>query len=442
MRLSRIALLSLAALATALASVAILVWVAARTSWIEHRIAAVLSGEIGVPVAVGELAIGYFPSPYVAATDVVLGPAPGADAPTATLAALRVELPWKTVLGRALQVERIEVASPVVNLAVDEAGRDNWTALVDGFAELGDGDDESGPVDWSVGVLELSAGTLGFGDARDGTAVSLTAIAVEARDVAPRERFGLKSRAAGQVGEYTFHAAVDGWIRLDPDTDSYAGEQWSFRGWLGGGELGLGGVELAGGVKSLAADLAAGTVDVQGLEFEGLGLRAGGELSVTGLDSAPSVAFSIETEPFAPRAVANSVNRPLPETASPAAFARAELSVRGRSDAVSGWSIDQLAGQLDDSRFEGSAVLPAGGGEPPRLRLDVDRIALDGYLPPDTGESATPQEIFTAMVDALNALDIDAEITVGRAEAAGAAVQGLRIRVEPDDRAPPAADGS
>lgn len=441
MRPSRVALLSLVVLAIILVAIAAFAWGAARLAWTERRIAAALAREIGVPVAIGDLAVGYFPSPSVEASEVVVGPVPGAHVPTVTLAALRVELPWRTVLGRAVRIERIEVASPVVNLAVDEAGRDNWAALVDGLAALAGDDEAAGPTDWSIGAVELSAGTLGFRDARDGTDVALTGLAVETRDVAPREPFTFKSRAAGQAGAHTFHAAVDGWVRVDPDAGAYGGEALSFRGWLGGGELGLGGIELAGGARSLAADLAAGTLDARGLDFEGLGLRASGECSVIGLGASPSVAFVIATEPFAPRAVANSLNTPLPATASPAALARAEVRAQGRYDATEGLSIDQLEGQLDDSRFEGSATLPAGEA-PPRLRLEVDRIVLDGYLPPDTGEPATPQEIFTAMVDSLRALDVDAVITVGRAEAAGAVVKGLRIAVEPGEPAPAASTGS
>jgi len=446
MRASRLVLLSLAVLATALVAVAALVWAVARASWIERRIAEALSRDVGVPVAVGDLAIGYFPSPALEATDIVLGPVPGvaAPTPTVTLAALRVEPPWRTVLGRAWRLERIEVASPVVNLAVDEAGRDNWTALVDGIAALGgEPDDEqagAAAADWSIGTLELAAGGLNYRDARDGTAVALTGIAVEAQEVAPREPFALKSRAAGQAGGHTFHAAVDGWLRVDPDSGSYVGEQLSFRGWLGGGKLGLGGVELAGSAKLLAADLTAGMLEAEGLGFEGLGLRARGECSVTGLDTSPLVVFMIATEPFAPRAVANSLNTSLPETTSPAAFARAGFSARGRFDEAAGWSIEQFQGQLDDSRFEGSATLPAGEATP-RLRLDVDRIVLDGYLPPDTDDPATPQEAFAGMVDALRELDVDAEITVGRAEAAGAVVKGLRIDVETDTQAPGAGEG-
>jgi len=316
---------------------------------------------------------------------------------------------------------------------------------VDGIATLGgepDGEQAGAMVaDWSIGMLELVAGALNYRDARDGTAVALTGIAVEAQEVAPREPFAMKSRAAGQAGGHTFHAAVDGWLRVDPDAGSYVGEQLSFRGWLGGGKLGLGGVELAGGAKSVAADLAAGTLDARGLDFEGLGLRASGECSVSGIGASPSVAFAIAAESFAPRAVANSLNAPLPATASPSALARAEFRAHGRYDDVDGLLIEQFEGELDDSRFVGNAALPVGEA-PPRLRLDVDRIVLDGYLPPDTGEPATPQEIFTEMVDSLGAFDVDAVITVGRAEAAGAVVKGLRIAVEPGERAGAESTGS
>lgn len=431
MRSSRVALLSLAGLAIALVSVALLSWLLARSAWSEGRLAGWLAERLGVRVALRELAIGYFPTPWAEVGGVVLGAGPDEASPVVLeVEGARVELPWRTVLGRSLRIDDLALTAPGLHLAIDESGEASWTALVEGIASFGDGKEGKA---WSIGRIELAAGSLGYRDARSGTVLDLTGIALSASDVAPRERFPLELRAAGQYAEYTFHAALDGWARFDPDAGAYAGKDLAFRGWLGGGGLGLGGVELAGAAEAVQADLVAGTLGVHELGFDGLGLQVAGDIEVTGLDTDPTVAFELATEPFAPRAVANTLNVALPATTSPAALARAELRARGGWNEAAGLTVGQLEGRLDDSIVTGSVALRPGGA-PAELRLAIDAVVLDGYLPPPADPPPSLAAALESLLGELRALDVDAEIGIGRAEAAGVVARGLRVVVEPNLR--------
>jgi hypothetical protein len=103
--------------------------------------------------------------------------------------------------------------------------------------------------------------------------------------------------------------------------------------------------------------------------------------------------------------------------------------------------IDPVSGRLDDTNFEGRAV-PAKR----LVRATLDRIDLDRYLPraanvpgsPTAAQAAsTKQATLEATVAELAKLDIDAEIRVAEARAAGAVLQDAVIRVERSAEAAP-----
>jgi len=436
MRPSRLVPLSLAGLAIVVAAIALLAYALVRLAWFERNVSGWLSDRLGLPVTLGELAIGYFPEPWIEVDNLTVAQSARDDAASLIeLGAARVELPWRTVFGRSLRVDRVELAAPRLRLSLDASGEPNWRAFADALAALGGGD---APARWSIGSLEFEGGALTYRDARDGAAVELTGVASSAREVAPGESFPLRLRLAGQATDYTFHAAIETFASLDPDRDTYAADELTFRGWLGGGDLGLGGVELAGRVAEIRADLAAGTVGIHELTFDGLGLQLAGDVEVTGLDARPDIAFALVSEPFAPRAVANSLNAPLPATADPTALARASARLRGRLNET-GLAITELRAEFDDSVVEGSLLLPASDA-PPQVRLTLDRIRLDRYLPPaDAADPpASPQAALESMLAAARDIDVDAEIVAGEAEARDIKARDLRIVIAPNDTRPAA----
>ena len=166
-----------------------------------------------------------------------------------------------------------------------------------------------------------------------------------------------------------------------------------------------------------------------GLDFEGLGLRGRARADISQLLDAPVVSFALETDPFAPRATANAIGRPLPATADPAALGSAELAVEGRFG-PEGLELERIAGRLDETSLSGSLALPP----PPavaRLTLSLDVLDLDRYLPPGPAEPASPGEALTSLLGTLAGFDLEAVIEVERASVAGAVARGLRVVIEP-----------
>ena len=199
-------------------------------------------------------------------------------------------------------------------------------------------------------------------------------------------------------------------------------------------------MKLAATIEELATDLAAGTAAVRGLEFDGLGVHASLNADAAGLGGAPVARFTLVTAPFAPRTIGYSLNKPLPETADAAALGRAAIDIRGEWSGA-GLRLDAVRGELDDSRFEGGFWRTADGS-PPKVRLNVDRLDLDRYLPPDSPETrsqASPQAAVEALLHGLRQVTLDAEVTVGIAQAAGVTARDLKVTLVPDGSIPPGA---
>jgi len=437
MRPIRALLLFLAVLAATAVVLALGLYGIARLSWSERHAAAWLTDALGLPIEVDGLAVGYFPLPWLEVEGLTIADASIGPAGLIVEAdRLGLVVPWRTVFGRGLRVERLEVASPRVHLARDAAGRANWDELGERIAALMAGESLA----WSLGEFEVDGGSVGYRDERAGTIVEATGVALTGEDIEPGRFFPMRARAALQSAGYVFHAAFDGQAMVDPDRDAYAAQALKFNGWLGGGELGLAGVKLAATIEELAADLAAGTAAVHGLEFDGLGVHASLNADAAGLGGAPVARFTLGTAPFAPRTIGYSLNKPLPETADAAALGRAAIDIRGEWSGA-GLRLDAVRGELDDSRFEGGFWRTADGS-PPKVRLNVDRLDLDRYLPPDSHETrsqASPQAAVEALLHGLRQVTLDAEVTLGVAQAAGVTARDLKVTLVPDGSIPPGA---
>jgi len=400
---------------------------ASRLAWFERQASSQLSEILGWPVQVGDLAVGYFPLPWIEVDRLVVAGNPAGDArPLAEVSHLRVQLPWRTVLGRGAHVSSVTLTAPRLVLAVDADGVGNWEPFVDRLVQLGG----EGPAAWSVGSLKVEEGGLEYGRAGEAPGVVLTGLAVAAGNPRPATPFDLDLRLAGQAGERTFHATAAGRAMLDPDADVYAADELVLAGWIGGADLPLAGVNWAGSVDSARVDLAAGTALLRGATIDTLGVHADAEVEVTGLDATPTIAFSLETGEFSPRMAAFGVNRPLPETTDPEALSRARLTARGTLS-TAGLVVGSLQGELDDTHFDGSLRLPSGV-EPLQVRLQLDVLDLDRYLPPDDPAApTTPQSALQELLAGLEALDVEAEIRVGEARMSGARARGLTVTLTP-----------
>jgi len=429
----RLSLILLAAAAGLLALVAVVLFGVVRLSWFERQAEQRLSAALGWPVELGGLAIAYYPTPRIEVERLVLPATAQPDAvPLLEVARVAVTVPWRTVAGMGGHLTRVELDEPRLHLALDAEGRGNWDALLEHIMTAAG----EGPTAFSIGELQVTDGSVRYAGT-GGDDWRLAGVRLTARDVRPGVPFKMELRLGGEGAGHTFHLSLAGRAMLDPDREVYAADELTLGGWVGGGELPLAGVEWDGTVEALHADLAAGRTALRGLQARSMGVELAGQVELATVNDVTELKFDLQTRPFSPRAVGVALDQPLPETTDPAALTRATLDVAGHLNAA-GLTLSRLEGQLDDSRFSGDATLPAGDA-PPRLRLVLDRLDLDRYLPPASAaedSNGSLQAAVESLSESLQELDLQADIEVGEARAAGVLARGLTVRLEPIEPGP------
>ncbi len=402
-----------------------MLWLGARTEFARGIAVRMISERTGLPATVDTLRIGFFPSPSLELGGLeVAQPAGFGSDPLLSVGRLRLELPWGSVFGGA-RLHAVSLSEPTARLAVDGDGVSNWS-LIGAPPESAASPPAPEAAAWYLGALEVDHGVIDFRDAAAGSHWQLAAITVSAQGVAPAAEFPLEVRLGGVFGPNTIHYAVKGQARLDTDARHYEATKLDFRGWAGGEPLPLAGVELTGALARAAYDGASGiaTLDAGRFTLAGIPGTFDGRLDF----GAPALAadFQLATEPFAPRAPAVAFGHALPATSDPGAFESVQLALAAHL-AEGELTLDPVSGRLDDTNFQGQAV----PGER-RLRLELDRIDLNRYLPPAAKTATQKKESLEDAVARLGQLDLDAEIRAGEAKIAGATLRDMVIRVEPD----------
>jgi hypothetical protein len=420
MRLKRPLVTIPAAIAVLALAALLLLWLAAYTP-IARRIAGDwIADATGLPASVERLRFGFLRGPSLGIGGLTLGQPPGfGPGRLLEIGEARIGLRWRSLFGNAA-IDSIAVADAVARPALAADGSNNWSALVERLAELG-GEGESA---WSIGELALERGALEFEGAASGARWRLTAITLSAREIAPRAEFPVELRLAGVSGPRTFHLALDGSASLDPDAGRYRASALGIRGWAGGDPLPLAGVEFAGRIDSLSWNGPTATAAVRGGTFNIAGVPGSfaGDLAVGG--EAARMSLRVKTDSFAPRAPAVSFGRPLPATADPRAFGalRVDLTCTLENGVL---RLDPIEAQLDDTRITGSVV-----PQQRLLRLNADDIDLDRYLAPGQQTRKERKATLETAVAGLRELDLDAEIRIAQARAAGAKLRDTVIRIE------------
>jgi AsmA protein len=349
-----------------------------------------------------------------------------------------VRIPWSGIFGVS-HVRSLAASDVTVRLIVDRDGVGNWS-LLGGDEAASTVPPAAEPARWSLGSLRVERGNIDYRDLAAGTQAQAAAITLEASDVAPGESFPFDLKLGGFFGTQTLHFAVKGQGRIDPAAGAYDGRALEFRGWLGGEPLPLAGAELTGELASASYAEATGIVAAEGGRFRFAEIPGRFEGRVHIGENAMEAQVAVATEAFAPRAPAIILGHPLPTTADPAAFESLQLALEAHLE-NGVLRLDPVSGRLDDTNFEGRSV-PAQR----IVRLALDRIDLDRYLPRAAaaglaGNAAkaapTKKATLEAAVAELAKLDVDAEIRIEEARAAGAVLHDAVIRVERSEETVP-----
>lgn len=141
------------------------------TELIARSAAARAEAALGVPVAIGELAVDFWPVPSVALRETRVGPE---GAPVARVGRILLRPRLLPLLRGQVTVREIAIDRPDIRLVVDSSGALNLpfgdSAADDAAA------DPSGAIDFAVDEFRIRDGRLSYSDARDGTVVVLAGL--------------------------------------------------------------------------------------------------------------------------------------------------------------------------------------------------------------------------------------------------------------------------
>jgi AsmA protein len=344
----------------------------------------------------GDFALSLLPRFELVAEDVVFANAPGATEPEmATLKSLLVQLQVWPLLSGEIKVDSFVLIEPVIHLEVDGDGRANWDfgKKHEPRAETAEREapEDSDLAQISLGDVRLENGLVTYRDARSGQAIEISNINMTL-----------------SLPDVDGPVSAEGSLAWNGETVTLTVESGSLRGLMEGATTPLG-LDLKS--KPIA-------LGYRGSVTKGEPGRIEGDIRLT----VPSI-----------RALAAWTGNPIEAGGSglgPLEIA-GKVSAVGPSYAFTGATI-----ALDEMNATGDLSADLGGAKPVvKGRLEVDRIDLNAYLPPEMAGEAKAADAAPESGDAaagwseepldlsgLKAANVDFDLTVGAIQ-----VQELKI---------------
>ncbi len=210
-------------------------------------------------------------------------------------------------------------------------------------------------------------------------------------------------------------------------------------------KAGFAGAKIPGGKVEIEArtqavlDWKRETLRLEGFKLSGLGLDMGAQLSLEDYSGDREFEAQVRIAPFRPRRLLEQLEIPVPDTASKDAFGRFALSAVSLSGSADALRIEDIQAQLDESRLQGSITVKGLDGDAVAydMRLSMDKLNLDDYLPPRTpgaaGGGAAAATETTLPMETLRGLDIRSSLSVGTLEFGGIRLEQAALDLRAKD---------
>jgi AsmA protein len=373
----------------------------------------------------GDLELAVFPSIRIAVGSATLSNAPGfGDEPMARIGGAELRLGLLPLLAQRIEISEARLEGLELNLARNRSGANNWQDLGRGDAPAADTPAAEGAegapadLDLGVGALEIENARIVWNDAAAGSRWELTDFGLTAEGFGVGERFPLHMEFALAGADVAVQVAADTQATLSLGENSYRLDELavtidgSGAGWPGGPNQAL----LT--FESLAANLAAETLELNGLTLEFLGITMAGSLSGQRLLSNLALTGAVDIREFVPREVLERFEIAV-QTADAAVLTRAsaKANLLYNSSQV---GLRDMQLTLDDSTLTGRVALE---GERITYDLTVDDINVDRYLPPSQEADAPAEEGSLDEVDlpldVMRTVDVRGELKFGKTKFSG-----------------------
>jgi AsmA protein len=371
----------------------------------------------------GDLELAVFPSIRIAMGSAALSNAAGfGDEPMARIGSATLSVALLPLLSQRIEVSEARLAGLELNLARNRAGANNWQDLGGATAQTdapaADGGGASADLDLGVDAIVIEDARIVWNDAATGSRWELTDFGMTAEGFGLGERFPLHMEFGLAGADVAVQVEADTQATLTLASNDYRLDELavtidgSGAGWPGGPSQ----AKLT--FDSLAANLAAETLELNGLTLEFLGITMAGSLSGQRLMSDLALTGAVDIREFVPREVLERFDVDV-QTADAAVLTRASAKANLLYNS-SQIGLRDMQFTLDDSTLTGRVALE---GERVTYDLTVDDINVDRYLPPSEVSDAPAEEGSLDAVDlpleVMRTVDARGELKFGRAQFSG-----------------------
>ena len=345
---------------------------------------------------------------------------------------------WPLFSGN-VEMGAITLAGLYLDLIEDEQGG-NWERIaasdetIEDAPEPAPADRQELDIPVSIPKVSLSDGRVRYRNRADGSDILVEKFNLQASDVQLKQPFPLEMSLRYQdQDDIRIDLSMDTTLTLNPDAEHYRLDPFRATTSIAGITAMPIRINTS---QRIDANLGEDRIRVQDLEILAAGTRTRGELEISGLQSELLLRGQLRTDSFDANEVLRGLGEQDIETANPEALSRIALAMTlsGPANSV---IVDPLQVQLDGSTLRGRAGVENLDTGKLIFDLDLDRIVLDGYLPPaveaeevaDSGARAELSDEPLLPLEALRALLIEGRLGVGELSFADFQTQDLELRV-------------
>lgn len=404
----------------------------------------------------GDLKLSLFPWIGISTGKITLSNAPGfQDRPFATIEAGNLKVLLLPLLAKKIEIGRIVLKNPLINLARNQQGIANWDDLTQAgkppapvIDAAGEPDSPAAPAAalaaFAVGGVAIENGQVNWDNRQTGTHLELKELNLNTDKFSLDQPLAIAATLIASNSESQAPQSVKlaTELTVHPNLDTFA---------LRHSDVQISRLDEANPVTAsataLTIDDAALDIGRQTAKITGLQIKSGditllAELSGSSIIDRPSFHGPVSIAPFNPvkfmqqRAIAV----PVMQDAAALSKLAVNFELTASADAA---ELQNIKLSLDDSQVNGSAAIKNFAKPEIGFNVDIDRLDVDRYLPP-VDQAAKPiagpglllaAAAFTLPVDGLRKLNIDGTVALNKLKAYGLAMQDVRINLNAKDGA-------
>ena len=408
----------------------------------KDKIVDAVKDQTGRDLAITEdLKLSVFPWIGIETGGVTLSNAKGfGDAPFAKIRQLGVRVKLLPLLSRQVEVDTLVLDGMHLNLAQKANGTNNWEDLLkpsdealDKSSDKEDDSEGTGLVSLKIQGVQIEDAQVSWRDDLAGQSYILknvrltTGILAAGKSVPLEAGFSLNSTAPA----LDVVLKVEGEVTANDDFTHYiiAGLKIELEG--KGEGLPAEGMQLAI-ASEVDLDLSEDRLQLTDLELQGPQVALNGQLDVKQLQAQPAINGQIKLAKTNVKQLAALFgSKILTQDEAALTQVSADITLKHEGKVL---KLDPLKVQLDDSSIAGYVHVLNPEGPILRSKMDIDKLDVDRYLPPqgdadeaksETGQAAASDDPFAA----LRTLDLQAELRIASLVANKAKLSDVLVKV-------------